>query len=467
MLSLVPAGDGLLLGVDVGTTETKAVATSLDGRLLAIGSGLTPWEVHDSGGADIAPEALLDSVLAACADAVERSLGHLPDEPRVQGVGVTGMAEAGVLLDRKGRWADLPVIAWFDPRGGEEFKALDRSFLAAFPARAGLPVSSVATFAKLLWLRRELGFDLRGHRWLNLPEFVIYAFGGEPVTEPSLASRTGLFDQDAMTPFWDALAVLDVTQDLLPPLVSAGTNLGAASKAVPPWLQGAALTVAGHDHPVASLAAGATGPHDLFDSCGTAEALLRATTRQITPDERTALSHHNVSQGAHVLPGRRMLLGGTSGGLLLRRVLAMLGATEPAAREALDASCPLGPVSLPVHIDGGRLDEQAVWLRIDSDDASPSLVWRAALEVVADQARAMVDIFESVAGPAERMVAAGGWTRASSYRAIKERTFPGIRFADLEQAGALGAAAVASFAASGSGSLADLPATIEDFIADR
>jgi len=68
MLSLVPAADGLLLGVDVGTTETKAVATSLDGRLLAIGSGPTPWEVHDSGGADIAPEALLDSVLTACAD---------------------------------------------------------------------------------------------------------------------------------------------------------------------------------------------------------------------------------------------------------------------------------------------------------------------------------------------------------------------------------------------------------------
>lgn len=459
--------DGLLLGVDVGTTETKAVATSLDGRLLAIGSGPTPWDARDPGGADIAPEALLDSVLAACADAVERAVGHLPDEPSVQGLGVTGMAEAGVLLDRNGRRADVPIIAWFDPRGGEEFEALDPSFLATFPARAGLPVSAVATFAKLLWMRRELGFDLTGHRWLNVPEFVIHAFGGEPVTEPSLASRTGLFDQDEMTPFWDALAVLDASEDLLLPLVPAGTKLGTASDAVPRWLQGAALTVAGHDHPVASLAAGATGPDDLFDSCGTAEALLRATTRRITPEERTELSRHNVCQGAHVLPGRRMLLGGTRGGLLLRRVLAMLGATEPAAREALDAACPTGEVSLPVHIDGGRLDEQAVWLRIDNDDASPPLVWRAALEVVAQQARAMVDVFEGVAGPAERMVAAGGWTRASSYRAIKERTFPGIEFADLEQAGGLGAAAVASFAASGSGTIDDLPAAIERFIAGR
>ncbi|MFO7897546.1 MAG: hypothetical protein R6V58_00625, partial [Planctomycetota bacterium] len=107
------------------------------------------------------------------------------------------------------------------------------------------------------------------------------------------------------------------------------------------------------------------------------------------------------------------------------------------------------------------------WLRIDSDDAAPPLVWRAALEVVAEQARTMVDIFEGVAGPAERMVAAGGWIRASSYRAIKERTFPGIQFADLEQAGGLGAAAVASFAVSGTGAIADLPAAIERFIAER
>ncbi len=465
----MPTGsaDGLLLGVDVGTTETKAVATSLDGRLLAIGSGPTPWDAHGSGGADIAPQALLDGVLAACSDAVENALGHLPDEPSVHGVGVTGMAEAGVLLDRHGRWAAVPIIAWFDPRGGEEFTALDPSFLETFPARAGLPVSPVATFAKLLWMRRELGFDLTGHRWLNVPEFVIHALGGEPVAEPSLASRTGLFDQAELTPFGDALAVLDATEDLLPQIVPAGTDLGTASGSIPRWLQGATLTVAGHDHPVASLAAGATGPDDLFDSCGTAEALLRATTRRITPEERTELSRHNVCQGAHVLPGRRMLLGGTRGGLLLRRILAMLGATEPAARAALDEACPTGDVSLPVHIDGGRLDEQAVWLRIDSDEASPPLVWRAALDVVAEQARAMVDLFEGVAGPAERMVAAGGWTRASSYRAIKERTFPGIQFADIDQAGGLGAAALASFAVSGSGTIDDLPAHIERFIADR
>lgn len=453
----------VLLGIDVGTTEIKAVATTPSGSLLAIGSQPTPWQTREGGGADISPQALVDGVLAACAAALERAFGHLPTAPAVIGLGVTGMAEAGVLLDRQGRPADLPIIAWFDPRGGAEFAGLDPAFLETFPARTGLPVSPVATFAKLLWMRRVLGFDLTGYRWLNVPEFVIHALGGDRTTEPSLASRTGLWDQDDLRPFPDALAMLDASEDLLPPVVPAGTRIGKASGDIPVWLRGAALTVAGHDHPVASLAAGATGPDDLFDSCGTAEALVRATTRRISPEERTALSLHNVSQGAHVLPGRRLLLGGTRGGLLLRRILALIGATEPAAREALDAACPTGNVALPVHVDGGRLDEQAVWLRIDGD-ASPPLVWRAALEAVAEQAKALVDIFETVAGPAERMVAAGGWTRAASYRAIKERTFPGIEFADLEQAGGIGAAAIAGFAAADVGSTDDLPAAVERFI---
>lgn len=453
----------VLLGIDVGTTETKAVATSPEGQVLAIGSGATPWRATPRGGAEIAPSALLDGVLAACANAVEQAVGHLPSMPTVRSVGVTSIAESGVLLGPQGRPTDTPIIAWFDPRGIEEFRALDRAFLDDFTAHTGLPVSPVSTFAKLLWLRAHAGLDLAGHTWLNVAEYVLQAWGANPTTEPSLASRTGLTDQDDLRPYGAALDVLGAAVDLLPPLVHAGTPIGTASRGVPPWLAGAVLTVAGHDHPVASLAAGATGPNDLFDSCGTAEALLRVTEARISREQRTELSRHNVSQGAHPLPGRRLLLGGTRGGLLLKRTLAMLGVSAPQARAELDAACPTGEVDLPIHVDGGRLDEQAVWLRIDRDDVTPALVWRAALDAAAYQAQRVVDAFDGVVGPAERMVAAGGWTRSPAYRAIKRRHFPRVTFSDIEQAGGVAAAAVAGFAAEPDTSRA-LPAAIDGFM---
>jgi hypothetical protein len=72
----------------------------------------------------------------------------------------------------------------------------------------------------------------------------------------------------------------------------------------------------------------------------------------------------------------------------------------------------------------------------------------------------VVRVFERVVGPAARMVAAGGWTRSPSYRAVKERTFPGVTFSDVEQPGGVGAAAIASSAAAG-----DTPTSLPDTIA--
>jgi sugar (pentulose or hexulose) kinase len=454
----------LVLGIDVGTTETKVVAVGLDGRLLGRGGRPTAWEPRGDGGAEIAPLALLDGVVGACIDALDR-VSTDPATVRLVGIGVTGMAEAGVLLDADGS-SVLPVIAWFDPRGQEQIDRLDPAFVAAFPARTGLPMTALPTFSKLLWMVDEYEMGWAGRRWLNVPEFVVHALGGDQTSEPSLASRTGFLDQDTLAPFDEALAMLGADAGLLPSIRPAGTPVGRVGPSAPGRLRGAVLTVAGHDHPVASVAAGALGGDDLFDSCGTAEAFIRITERVITPDERVRLSRENVTQGAHVLVGRRILLGGTRGGLLLRRTLAMLGVDTPAARDALDAACPVGAVDLPVHVVGGRLDDHTTVFRVDGDDVSPALVWRAALEAVAEQADALVRVFEDAVGPPARIIAAGGWTRMPSYRAIKQRNFPDIAFTKVEQPGGLGAAAIAAFAAAGHDDASSLSSFVASFLAD-
>src|SRR4029453_11944210 len=90
-------------------------------------------------------------------------------------------------------------------------------------------------------------------------------------------------------------------------------------------LAGATLTVAGHDHLGASVGAGATRPGDLFDSCGTAEALIRAVRPPVAPEDVSRLVAANLTVGWHVLPGRNALLGSSRAGLALRRFLGPLG----------------------------------------------------------------------------------------------------------------------------------------------
>jgi sugar (pentulose or hexulose) kinase len=433
------------LGIDVGTTDTKVAVVSMDGRLIAMGRRPTQWHNRPSG-ADADPRMLLDGVLAAAADALAEAERTGP-RPAVCGIGVTGMAESGVLLDPQGKPTG-PVIAWFDDRGWIEVDTLGDDFSVAFASATGLALTALPTFGKLLWRQRSQGMrSLPGCRWLNVPEYVVHALGGDQVTEPSLASRTGLLDQGSLDAFAPALDLLGAEPSLLPPLVPAGTAAGVVSGDWPAELRGAVLTVAGHDHPVASLGAGALGPDDLFDSCGTAEALIRVTEHEMTPAERLAVTEAGGAQGLHVLPGRRILLGGTRGGVLLKRTLAMLGASAPDARAAVDRSCPVGDPAPGVRFQPAPRESSLVRLQIDRDDVTPAMVWRAALERAAEDARVLADAFTAVVGPASRVVAAGGWTRLSSFRAVKRRSFPDVTFSPVDQPGVLGAAALAALAA--------------------
>ena len=86
--------------------------------------------------------------------------------------------------------------------------------------------------------------------------------------------------------------------------------------------------MAGHAHLGASAGAGATQPGDLFDSCGTAEARVRAVPPPVARADVRRLVAAHVTVGWHVLPGRQALLGASRAGLALRRFLALLGVDE-------------------------------------------------------------------------------------------------------------------------------------------
>jgi sugar (pentulose or hexulose) kinase len=448
----------ILVGVDVGTTDTKAILTCTDGRTLGFARRATEWTTAAGGRQETTGAAMVAGVLAVVADALAQLPGRSGDDVRVVGLGIAGLAESGVLLDGHGRETS-PVIAWFDDRGTAELAAADAGFLAAFPGRTGLPVAPQWTLAKLLWMRGA-GLPVpAARRWLNVPEFVAWSLTGEQVSEPSLASRTGLVDQGTGRPWDDALAVAGVRDGLLPPSVPAGTAAGRIREcAAIPELTGAVVTVAGHDHPVAAVGAGAVGPEDLFDSCGTAEVLLRSVPRVLTGAERATLVGLGIDAGTHALPGHAALMGGMRSGLVMRRVLALLGADDPAGRKRLDdAWRPDAPGADRVGVAGGRVGDDDVTLRL-RDGAGPDAAWAATLDHLAVRSTDLLAAIASVVGEHRAAVAAGGWTRMRSVREQKNRTIPRLTFCAVEQPGARGAALFAACAAEDGATVADVAA---------
>jgi sugar (pentulose or hexulose) kinase len=435
--------DPCVVGIDVGSTYIKAVLTDLTGAEVATARRATPWRNLSRGRTEMPPQALVDTVTSALEE-----LGR--HQRAVLGIGVSGMAEAGVLVDAADRWHG-PVIAWFDPRGADELAALPDDLRSEFPGRTGLPVSPLATLAKLWHGTRVDGRALAGLQWLNVPELVAWALGGERYCEGSLAGRTGLVDQDTGRVWSRAVEVLGADDTLLPPLRQAGDSWGAATRSVPAAMAGAVLTVAGHDHLLAAAAAGVLDVDTLYDSMGTAEALVRVMDGVLDHGARARLAAHDINVGRHMLPGRGVMLAGTKTGLLMRRTLQLVGVHDAEGRAALDEQVMLLPPeeagAAGIEVSGAANSDGVLKIRVDSDGLSPARLFDAALQHGSEVLLDVISHMDAENPAATRSVLAGGWSRMRSVRRSRERILPSVRVSQHEEDTAFGAALVAAYAA--------------------
>ena len=97
----------VVVGVDVGTTSMKAAAFALDGRSVGEASVVTCWDVGSGGETDLDVDCLTSDFTGLVTELVETT-GTQPI-----GIGITGMAETGVVVDDHGA-ARHRAIAWFN-----------------------------------------------------------------------------------------------------------------------------------------------------------------------------------------------------------------------------------------------------------------------------------------------------------------------------------------------------------------
>jgi sugar (pentulose or hexulose) kinase len=400
--------DSLALGLDVGTTALKAALFDGEGNEVAHGRAPTPWQ-----GNELDPDALW----VAAADAIEQAL----DGRRVSAIGVASMAETGVLVDDALRPV-VPSIAWWDERGADE--AAELAALPGFSARTGLPPTAMCTLAKYGWMRRNWPEARRGTRWFNVAEWIVLGLGGDPRPEASLASRTGFYDLHTGRAWAPAMAWADAPTSLAPPHVPAGTPpngtrassfastaresrhsrggaggaQGGAAARLAALAGGARLAVGGHDHAAAAVGAGAAGEGDVLDSCGTAEAILRATA-PLDPDTVARAVQEGFTVGRHAVAGRFVLQGATWSGEKLQAVIDGYG--------------------------------------------EESREYRAALEEVGRAGADILARMERLAGPYTRLVVTGGWSDRQEVRAMKRRHLGAFEHVAEGFAGCNGAATAA------------------------
>ena len=303
-----------LVGVDVGTTNTKAVIFDVDtGQVRAIGSSRTTTRHPKTGWSEFDAEELWQTVLQSIRAAIQQC-----EQPeRIRAISVASMGESGFPLDAQGNVL-YPAIAWHDQRTTAEAQWWEETLGAerVFEITGQLPLP-IFGVNKLLWLRSNLPqiFERIQH-WLSIEDFVLWKLSGSFATDYSIASRTMLFDQRKLD--WSAslLQHSDLPADWFPPALPSGTSLGAIRKDVaaetglPPHTL---ICTGGHDHLCGALAAGVTHSGQLLESMGTASVLLALSDIFQPSSELLAagcMSYAYVIQHTYVTIGMLNFAGG-------------------------------------------------------------------------------------------------------------------------------------------------------------
>ena len=164
----------------------------------------------------------------------------------------------------------------------------------------------------------------------------------------------------------------------------------------------------------------------MLDSHGSAEAVLRTVSAGLAPGQVEALAAAGITTDLGVRVGNWSLLGGTQGGLVLRRTLDELGVAWADLADLDAAALAADP-------------------RAPADGAGAA--WRAVIEAETCAAAERIATMARIVGPHHRLVVTGGWCASAAVLAAKRRLFGPLVVADVAEAGALGAAMLAARAA--------------------
>jgi gluconokinase len=430
----------VMIGVDVGTTGTKALAVAPDGTVVAVARAHTAVE----------PEAIVVATREAVRRVVEEA-----GRP-VAGLALCGAMHSLVGLDDDAR-PITPLITWADDRAAAQAGRLRD---AALTRRTGTPVHPFAPLAKLVWWREaEPETFARVRCWAGVKEVVLHALTGELLIDHGTASGTGL--RNLQTDEWDpeALALAGVDADRLPRLVDGTATVPLADDGlgVP---AGTPVAVGGADGPLANLGLGAVRPGSVAVSIGTSGAVRAAIDAPWVDEEGRTF--------CYVLgPGRWVAGGATNGGGIVLDWLDESLAPDLATPEAvLEVAAQAPPGSdgllfLP-HIIGERAPlwrpgARGAYLGLRREHGRPHLL-RAALEGACLQ---LALVLTTIAPATGEVRATGGFARSPLWRRILAAALGRpIGFAASGEGSGLGAALLGLTAIGAIGSLDEAAALV-------
>lgn len=424
-----------MMGVDIGTTSTKAVIFNNEGKAISRFGVEYPLHTPTPATAEQDPEEIFQAVITVMKNSLlEANVSGMD----VRFVSFSSAMHSLIVMDADGNPLTRS-ITWADNRSAEYAEKLKNEYNGHdIYLRTGTPIHPMSPLVKLLWLKNEHSELLHPqNKLISIKEYVFYRLFGEYVIDYSIASATGMFNLKNLD--WDeeALQVAGVKREQLSkpvPTTESMKGLAPEFSKLTGLSVDTPFVVGASDGVLSNLGVNAIEPGVVAVTIGTSGAIRAVTDRPVTDPKGRIF--------CYALTDKHWVIGGpvNNGGMIFRWVRDELAnaEVETAKRLGIDpyevltkiaATVPPGSNGLLFHpyLAGERAplwnaNARGSFFGLGMHHKKEHMI-RAVLEGVMMNLYSVLLALEELIGTPTRVQATGGFARSVLWRQMLADVF--------------------------------------------
>jgi gluconokinase len=436
-----------IIGIDIGTTHAKAVTINREGKLLQETKSGYPTLHPQPGYSEQEPDKILQAVIALLKNA-----GNIQSaSDKIVCISFSAAMHSLLLVNSNG----IPLtnaLTWADTRSVKYTQSLQHTDMGKrIYAATGTPIHPMTPLCKIAWIRDNLPelFRLKPF-FISIKEYIIYKITRKLLVDYSIASATGLFNNQLLQWNKESLefAGIDAAQLSMPVapgyIIKECLNSFLQETGLPSNLQ---IVMGAGDGAMANVGSGAVLPGDLAITVGTSGAI-----RKFNP---VAITRPDAALFNYLVDAETYLCGGAinNGGILLEWFVTNFLKTDFTGSNVMEAymqeaamvtAGSNGLIFLP-YVYGERApvwdaNAKGVFFGITGMH-NRSHFMRAILEAVCFALLQVANLMETSDQTATTLYASGGFTASPLWLQIMSDVFnKPIKVCGTADASAMGAA---------------------------
>ena len=433
-----------ILAIDIGTTSTKTIAVTADGKVLASSTSAYPTYYPKAGHSEQSPNEILEAVKKCIIQTQEDCKEH-----QLLALAFSAAMHSIMATDKNGRPLS-PLIIWSDMRSLEQANDLvNRGLDYKIYEATGTAIHPMSPLCKLIWLHKhDPDLIKKAFKFLSIKDYVLHHLTGEWITDYSVASASGLFNIRSLT--WNEVSMNEagITIHQLPTAVPTTQIITSIREEVCKELNlpsDLKIIPGASDGCLANLGTNAVHPGELSVTIGTSGAVrMIVTDSNPDPNQRTF---------NYILSKNRVVIGGATnnGAILLQWFEKSFGRQEGSHSiyEDVEHACKkdvrLNDLIFLPYILGERAPiydslARGVFFGLGIQHERIHLL-RALMEGICFSLLSIAQSLKEVAGDYKVIVASGGFIHSPGWVQLLSDVFgKDVRVVAQDDASAIGAA---------------------------